>query len=187
MRLMRKHVNRCDAVIEVHDARIPFTARNDKFDLLADKPRILVLNKGDLAGSKNKDWRSNKALVTDCTLNSSPQVMQIVPRLLDVVDPGKRVINVLNMMHCLLISLLIIEYSGSTEFVIFACSRNVNLISSYRCSGVTSMLAATAQFFTHHDCWTTECWQIFAHKCPTQDVQRQKKGMSLFFIIALAV
>eukprot|EP00041_Stephanoeca_diplocostata_P019039 m.403913 g.403913 ORF g.403913 m.403913 type:complete len:316 (-) comp21196_c1_seq1:1691-2638(-) len=89
MRLMRKHINRCDAVIEVHDARIPFTARNDKFDLLADKPRLLVLNKGDLAGTlDDSSWQSKTDLVTNCTLNSSPQVMQIIPRLLDVVDPG---------------------------------------------------------------------------------------------------
>jgi ribosome biogenesis GTPase A len=47
---MPRELQRCDAVIEVHDARIPFTGRNYKFDLLGSKPRVLVLNKADLAG-----------------------------------------------------------------------------------------------------------------------------------------
>eukprot|EP00050_Salpingoeca_kvevrii_P006179 m.287868 g.287868 ORF g.287868 m.287868 type:complete len:292 (-) comp11860_c0_seq1:27-902(-) len=39
----------CDGVIEVHDARIPLSGRNHKFDQLQGIPRLLILNKADLA------------------------------------------------------------------------------------------------------------------------------------------
>eukprot|EP00039_Didymoeca_costata_P010802 m.146354 g.146354 ORF g.146354 m.146354 type:complete len:161 (-) comp14969_c0_seq1:25-507(-) len=45
LRVMEQHIARCDGFIEVHDARIPGIGRNPKFDVLADKPRILVMNK----------------------------------------------------------------------------------------------------------------------------------------------
>lgn len=51
---MQKHLARCDCVIEVHDSRIPHLGRNSKFELLQSKPRLVVLNKTDLASKKGK-------------------------------------------------------------------------------------------------------------------------------------
>lgn len=51
---MQKHLQRCDCVIEVHDSRIPHLGRNPKFDLLQSKPRVVVMNKTDLASKKGK-------------------------------------------------------------------------------------------------------------------------------------
>lgn len=49
-RIMSGLVNRCDCVVEVHDARIPLTGYNSNFQhICGNKPRILVLNKIDLA------------------------------------------------------------------------------------------------------------------------------------------
>lgn len=49
-----------DVVIEIVDARIPRSSRNPDFDkLILNKPRVIGLNKFDLADSKvNKEWIS---------------------------------------------------------------------------------------------------------------------------------
>ncbi len=50
LREMRDQVKQVDLVIETCDARIPESSRNPELDrLLGQKPRILVLNKADLA------------------------------------------------------------------------------------------------------------------------------------------
>ena len=50
LREMRDQVKQVDIVIETCDARIPESSRNPELDrLLGQKPRILVLNKADLA------------------------------------------------------------------------------------------------------------------------------------------
>ncbi|XP_059048279.1 mitochondrial GTPase 1 [Achroia grisella] len=50
LKQMQRKLNSVDCVIEVHDARIPFTGRNPIFTntLTGAKPHILVLNKKDL-------------------------------------------------------------------------------------------------------------------------------------------
>jgi ribosome biogenesis GTPase A len=50
LREMRDHVKQVDIVVETCDARIPESSRNPELDrILGQKPRILVLNKADLA------------------------------------------------------------------------------------------------------------------------------------------
>jgi len=50
MQVMRGMVNNCDCVIEVRDARVPLSSCNKQFEYLyAHKPRILLINKIDLA------------------------------------------------------------------------------------------------------------------------------------------
>ncbi|MVB12928.1 Ribosome biogenesis GTPase A [Caprobacter fermentans] len=49
-RLMEKNIKLVDAVAEVIDARIPYSSRNPELNQLAGgKPRIMLLNKSDLA------------------------------------------------------------------------------------------------------------------------------------------
>ncbi|KAJ2938533.1 hypothetical protein O0L34_g13030 [Tuta absoluta] len=50
LKQMQRKLNSVDCVIEVHDARIPFSGRNNVFNntLIGAKPHILVLNKKDL-------------------------------------------------------------------------------------------------------------------------------------------
>lgn len=49
-RLIKNSVKLVDAVVEVIDARIPISSRNPELDeLTASKPRIIVLNKSDMA------------------------------------------------------------------------------------------------------------------------------------------
>lgn len=49
-RLLDENLKLVDIVVEMTDARIPFSSRNPDFDrLLGEKPRVLVCNKRDLA------------------------------------------------------------------------------------------------------------------------------------------
>ncbi|KAI1280334.1 Mitochondrial GTPase 1 [Halotydeus destructor] len=56
MRVMQKQLKNVDCVIEVHDARIPFTGRHRDFktQFSVAKPHLLILNKKDLA---DMQWR----------------------------------------------------------------------------------------------------------------------------------
>ena len=56
--LIRDNLKMGDAVVEVTDARIPISSRNPLIDeILGKKPRIIALNKSDLAdGTASKGW-----------------------------------------------------------------------------------------------------------------------------------
>lgn len=49
-RLIEDNLKMIDVVVEILDARIPFSGRNPNFDdIIRNKPRLLVMNKADLA------------------------------------------------------------------------------------------------------------------------------------------
>ena len=62
-RLIQKNIKLIDVVVEILDARIPLSGRNSNFDdILRGKPRLIVLNKYDLADKKVTDmWISEYA------------------------------------------------------------------------------------------------------------------------------
>jgi len=113
LKAMGRQLQRCDAVLEVHDARVPMTGRNYKFDLLADKPRVLIYNKVDLAGADvatrvrqvglfpERPERHRTAetsitrgdsgevlapIFTNCREQSSDAVREIITRVIGMVD-----------------------------------------------------------------------------------------------------
>lgn len=57
-RLIEENLKLIDVVVEILDARIPFSGRNPSFnDIIKSKPRLLVLNKSDLADEKiSEQW-----------------------------------------------------------------------------------------------------------------------------------
>ena len=59
-RMIEEHMKQVNAVCEILDARIPMASRNPDIDRLAgDKPRIVVLNRTDLADPKaTARWRA---------------------------------------------------------------------------------------------------------------------------------
>lgn len=59
-RMMEENISLCDIVIELLDARIPYSSKNPEIDNLAkNKKRIVILNKVDLADEvKTKEWVS---------------------------------------------------------------------------------------------------------------------------------
>lgn len=59
-RMMEENIKLIDLVIEVLDARIPFSSRNPDIDTLGkNKSRLILLNKSDLADEvANKKWKT---------------------------------------------------------------------------------------------------------------------------------
>ncbi len=56
--LVKNNLKLIDVVIELLDARIPFSSKNPDIDrLVGDKPRVVVLNKSDMADrDKLNQW-----------------------------------------------------------------------------------------------------------------------------------
>lgn len=66
-RLLGENLNLVDVVVEVLDARIPYSSRNPEIDsLVKNKPRIVILNKYDLADESVcnswKEWFTEKGI-----------------------------------------------------------------------------------------------------------------------------
>ena len=57
-RLIQDNLKLIDVVVEITDARIPFSGRNPNFDdIIKHKPRLIVMNKSDLADEQiSKEW-----------------------------------------------------------------------------------------------------------------------------------
>lgn len=81
--LIAENLKIVDAVVEVIDARIPVSSRNPIIDeLVQGKPRIIILNKSDLADEKrNTEWidyfksQGNMALALNCMTGSGINVL----------------------------------------------------------------------------------------------------------------
>ena len=60
-RMMEENISLVDIVIELLDARLPFSSKNPEIDNLArNKKRIVILNKVDLADEKKtKEWKNS--------------------------------------------------------------------------------------------------------------------------------
>lgn len=66
-RMIEDNLKLIDVVVEILDARIPFSGRNPNFDdIIKNKPRLLVLNKSDLADKKRTrlwiEWYAERGL-----------------------------------------------------------------------------------------------------------------------------
>ena len=84
-RLMGENLKLVDAVIEVTDARIPYSSRNPEMDSwVGGKPRIVLLNKCDTADEKlTAEWieyyksKGIYAMTTDCKSGKSLSLSSI--------------------------------------------------------------------------------------------------------------
>ncbi len=66
-RLIEENLKMIDVVVEILDARIPFSGRNPNFDdIIKNKPRLLVMNKADLADPERTrvwiDWYKEQGI-----------------------------------------------------------------------------------------------------------------------------
>jgi len=93
MRAMRGLVNNCDCVIEVRDARVPLSSSNPQFsDLFANKDKILLMNKIDLADESltkdlceerlSKDY--TKIIYNNCKSQSNDQFKKVMTSLKEI-------------------------------------------------------------------------------------------------------
>lgn len=94
-RQLEKYLKQVDAVAEIIDARIPVSSRNPDLNrMIQQKPRIILLNKSDMADSEaTKEWiklfqeQNVKAIPMDCKSGNGlrafqPAVRQILaPRM----------------------------------------------------------------------------------------------------------
>ena len=90
-RLIEENLKLIDVVAEIADARVPFSSRNPYFDdMLGKKPRLIVLNKSDLADKEiTKKWVAYYAgknigvLPISCTTGAG--ISDIMPRARDLI------------------------------------------------------------------------------------------------------
>lgn len=98
MRKMQSRLAKVDCILEVHDARIPFSGRNSTFynKLTAVRPHILVLNKSDLVGHEEREeireilFRNEPHLADVIYTNSKKQfdgsIKSIMPKVVTAID-----------------------------------------------------------------------------------------------------
>jgi len=93
-RQLKEKLNLCDVVIEVLDARIPFSSIYNNIEtLLGGKPRLVLLNKADLVDKnelklfveKIKNYSKMPVMVTDS--KNPKDVQSIVKEVLNLAEP----------------------------------------------------------------------------------------------------
>jgi len=101
MKQMQQKLKSVDCIIEVHDARIPLSGRNQdfKYSISGLKPHILVLNKMDLADLKYKqvveekmkrEQNISKVIYTNCKDSTCSGVKNIIPTALSLIKGSNR-------------------------------------------------------------------------------------------------
>nr|XP_026498935.1 mitochondrial GTPase 1 [Vanessa tameamea] len=135
LKQMQRKLKSVDCVIEVHDARIPFTGRNPIFTntLTGAKPHILVLNKKDLTIRsllpKIKDQLTSEGVQNVIFTNSKDQhcrgLKSLRPRLVDIIKNSNRY----NRSEELDYSVMIIGVPnvGKSSLINMLRSRNMNI------------------------------------------------------------
>ncbi|XP_067015412.1 mitochondrial GTPase 1 [Anabrus simplex] len=100
LKQMQQKLKSVDCIIEVHDARIPFSGRNSDFKhtVSSVKPHILVLNKKDLIDhrlyprieQKLKEEGISRVLFTNCRDHKCSGVKRVVPLASDLISSSDR-------------------------------------------------------------------------------------------------
>ncbi|KAL7889757.1 hypothetical protein AOLI_G00020150 [Acnodon oligacanthus] len=112
LKQMRANLRKVDCIIEIHDARIPFSGRNPLFQENLDvRPHLLVLNKMDLADTSKK-WSILKqlerdgvknVLFTDCLKQRDDSVKKIVPLVTELIHSAPRFHREEDRSYCLMV------------------------------------------------------------------------------------
>ena len=91
-RLISENLKYTDIVIELRDARIPYSSKNPEIEkLIGNKPRLILLNKASLADANvNRAWlkyfeaRGEKCLLLDCVNGNG--IKDIYPAVCDILS-----------------------------------------------------------------------------------------------------
>ncbi|MGN1125128.1 MAG: ribosome biogenesis GTPase YlqF [Candidatus Gastranaerophilaceae bacterium] len=93
-RQLKEKLNLCDVVIEVLDARIPFSSTYQNIEtLLGGKPRLILLNKSDLADKKELSLfidaikTNSGCFVMTTDAKNSKDLAPIVKKVLELAEP----------------------------------------------------------------------------------------------------
>ena len=90
-RMLSENIRLVDCVIEILDARIPLSSRNPNFDdIVTSKPRLVILNKSDLADSTVTDkwisfYKTKGARVLLVSCQTGKGINKIIPEIFDLV------------------------------------------------------------------------------------------------------
>ncbi|XP_034537818.1 mitochondrial ribosome-associated GTPase 1 [Notolabrus celidotus] len=112
LKQMRASLKNVDCIIEIHDARIPFSGRNPVFKETLDvRPHLLILNKMDLTDLSKKQSILNKlekqgvrnVLFTDCLKQRDDNVQKLVPTALEIIQSKPRFNREENTNYCLMV------------------------------------------------------------------------------------
>ncbi|KAM4607079.1 mitochondrial ribosome-associated GTPase 1 [Polymixia lowei] len=112
LRQMKANLKNVDCIIEIHDARIPFSGRNPLFQESLDvKPHLLVLNKMDLAdlSSKQRVLKQlerngvGNVLFTDCLKQTDDNVKKLVPMVTKLIESKPRFNRDEDINYCLMV------------------------------------------------------------------------------------
>lgn len=111
LKQMRANLKNVDCIIEIHDARIPFSGRNPLFQESLDvRPHLLVLNKVDLADTSNKhsilkqlerDGIRN-VVFADCLRQRDENVKKLVPQVVELIEKHPRFHRCEERNYCLM-------------------------------------------------------------------------------------
>lgn len=98
LKQMQAKLRSVDCVVEVHDARIPFSGRNEQFRnlLYSIRPHILVLNKCDLIDAKlqtriefqlrEKEKNLSHILWTNCKLKQQSSIKRLTSAIYESIE-----------------------------------------------------------------------------------------------------
>ncbi|XP_042565541.1 mitochondrial ribosome-associated GTPase 1 isoform X2 [Clupea harengus] len=109
---MKSNLKNVDCIIEIHDARIPFSGRNPLFQESLDvRPHLLVLNKVDLADTSNKQSILKRlerdgvrnVVFTDCLRQQDDNVKKIVPQVVELIENRPRFHRGEERNYCLMV------------------------------------------------------------------------------------
>lgn len=96
-RLITENLKLVDVVIEIVDARVPLSSRNPLLEeLVINKPRVIILNKADLADDNiTSDWlnffdRESEYKAIKCnSIDSRSNVLKVLQENLELLTLGK--------------------------------------------------------------------------------------------------
>ncbi|XP_076830905.1 mitochondrial ribosome-associated GTPase 1 [Brachyhypopomus gauderio] len=112
LRQMRASLKNTDCIVEIHDARIPFSGRNPLFQENLDvRPHLLVLNKMDLADTSKKSSILKQleregvknVLFTDCLKQRDESVKKIIPFVTRLIESAPRFHREETRSYCLMV------------------------------------------------------------------------------------
>lgn len=112
LKQMRANLKNVDCIIEIHDARIPFSGRNPLFQESLDvRPHLLVLNKMDLADLSKKQRILKKferdgvrnIVFTDCLKQRDENVKKLLPMVTELIQKQPRFNREEEISFCLMV------------------------------------------------------------------------------------
>ncbi|XP_070833163.1 mitochondrial ribosome-associated GTPase 1 isoform X1 [Chaetodon trifascialis] len=112
LRQMRASLKNVDCIVEIHDARIPFSGRNPLFQKTLDvRPHLLILNKMDLADLSNKERilktlkksGMRNVLFTDSLKQRDDNIKKLVPMVVKIIESQPRFNRDESTNYCLMV------------------------------------------------------------------------------------